>query len=101
MDQNIWACTGELTTHAAISEHGDWIVTRFDMLVTTGSGNHQREVVVECEAWGKRFQTIAPQLSPGCRVHITAEVRPTRTDGLISVKVHHIGLLTGETTDAD
>jgi len=48
-------------------------VTTFSVASTAGYGDRQKTTWIRCNAWGERYQKIAPYLTKGKRVTVSGE----------------------------
>lgn len=70
-------------------------VTNFSLAVSSGYGDKQKTLWLDCSAWGDRFTKLAEFLPKGAHVHVAGELGTREHEGktYLTLRVAEVKLL--------
>ncbi len=75
-------------------------VTNFSLAVSSGYGDKQKTLWLDCSAWGDRFTKLAEFLPKGAHVHVAGELGTREHEGktYLTLRVAEVKLLSKKDT---
>jgi single-strand DNA-binding protein len=75
-------------------------VTGFSVAIDSGFGDKKVTIWLDCSAWGKRYEGVAPYLVKGSQVFVQGEIGTREHDGktYITLRVADLKLVGGKQT---
>ena len=80
--------------HEQITQSGTR-VTNFSLAVSSGYGDKQKTLWLDCSAWGERYTKLAEFLPKGAHVHVAGELGTREHEGktYLTLRVAEVKLL--------
>lgn len=80
--------------HERITQSGTR-VTNFSLAVSSGYGDKQKTLWLDCSAWGERYGKLAEFLPKGAHVHVAGELGTREHEGktYLTLRVAEVKLL--------